>query len=88
MAYNNREQVEKMITKANESVVQIGESGKTFKVGSLNMTIKMREGKCIFAFLRRYFENKANLKTIERQYRANAVGYNHQTPLAIFKKGK
>lgn len=86
MAYNNREQVENMIQKAYDSTVPVGTSGRTFKVGTLNMTIKMREGKCVFAFLRRYFESKANLKTIERQYRENAIGHNHQTPLAIFNK--
>jgi hypothetical protein len=86
MAYNNREQVENMISKANDSIVPVGLSGRTFKVGSLNMIIKMREGKCVYEFIRRYFENKANLKTIERQYRENSVGYNHQTPLAVFTK--
>lgn len=83
---NNREQTEILIAKAFDSVKPIGTSGRAFRVGTLNMDIKMREGKCVFAFLRRYFENKANLRVIERQYRENSVGYNHQTPLPVFTK--
>ena len=83
---NNREQTENLIAQAYESIKPIGTSGRSFRVGTLNMDIKMREGKCIYAFLRRYFENKANLNVIERQYRENSVGYNHQTPLPIFTK--
>jgi len=86
MAYNNREQVEKMIEDTNKTIVPIGTSGRSFKVGKLNMSITMRPGKCVYAFIRRYFEQKANLHVIERCYRENQVGYDHTTVINQYNK--